>query len=116
MEVRDKRVDAFEFVGGIDKDTRIAGTRGYESAFVRNRFKRPYARRSYRDNPSALAFCPIDFFGVLLVYFIELGMHFVLCNVVHLNGAKSAESHVQKNPCELHALFFKSGDEFGRKM
>ena len=116
MEIGYKPFDALEFVRRINEYARVARLRFYESVFVRNRFESSHARRSHGDNSSAFSFRLVDFFRVLLVYHVILGVHFMMLEVVRFDGAESSQPHVELHFGEFHALGFEFVDEPQREM
>ena len=104
MKVCYKRLRHFEFISWIDKNISKAASGLYNSVF-RSAFKRAAACCADADYSAAVCLCFIYNSGGFLAYTVILGMHFMLCDIAYLNGAKRAQSHMQREKGFLNAHF-----------
>ena len=108
MKIRHESVEHLEFIAGIDENIGEAFAGLDFAVFRRDAFERPAGGGANRDNPAAVCLCLPNQFGGFFGNFVVLAVHFVAGHVVHLDRTEGAETDVQGNVGDFHALLTDS--------
>ena len=102
MEIRYERVYHLEFVAGIDKNARVCTLRYHRAVVERGAFECAAGRCANGDDSAARGSCRVDLLCRLLGNGEKFAVHNVLVYFFYLDGAESAEAHVEHNGHDLN--------------
>ena len=116
MEIGDEAVQNLELVAGVDEYAGPAALRLQHAVLIRSGFHGAAAGGADADNAAAVLLCLIDNIRRLLGHDVELGMHVMILNGIHLDRAEGAETDMQGDmgDSNAHRLYFRQ--EFFGKM
>ena len=97
MEICHKAIHRLEGVSGINENLRPAAFGLNHAVFIRYGFQCSCACCANRNNPSAIFLRFIHNRRLLRLYHIILRVHFMLQYILHLHGAKGAQTNMQGN-------------------
>ena len=106
MKISDKPVEHLEFKSGINEDIRPSLADFYAALTCGNCFKRSAACCSDRNNPSPICLCFVYEISRFLRQLIVLGVHVMICNVVHLYRTEGTKSDVKGYETNFYTLLF----------
>jgi len=95
VEIGDEGIHCLEFVAGIDKDSRFAAHGMDDSVFICHAFNGTAGGGSHADETASCGAAGVDDVGAFLGYRKIFGVHDVIVDAVHLDGAEGTESNVK---------------------
>src|SRR5437764_7603220 len=101
MKIREQRVDDFEIVRWVDKDTGFAHARLNPARCIGSAFKDSDGRCADRDDAAVLAFGvvddPCDFRGYLITFLV----HGVVLEGLGFDGCEGAGTYMKRDITDL---------------
>ena len=116
MEVGYERVNALEFVRRIDKNGSIAAARAQKAVFIGDRFQRAHRGGTDGNDPPPFALGGVYDLCRLLAHAIVFRMHDVVRQILFLDGAESAQPHMEQHLRDLHPHRPDLGEQFLREV
>jgi len=105
VEVCDQGIDHFEMIARIDKDFCPSASGFQNSIFSCCRFQCSAACGSYCYYTFTCLLCVIDQLCLILLYYVEFGMHMVAFHVIYFDRAESSETYMKSHMSDIDAFF-----------